>query len=136
LPEVDPATDQPLTEAQAKRLRQTQITMEAHDIFKAPTQAEAQQRLEKFNQKWQPLEPQAVKNFNHGLKRCFEFYQFDPVLHVLIHSTNLLERFFREFRAKSDEIGSFPNEDSCLTIFYLVMVRDHTKHQRLTFAKT
>lgn len=136
LAEVDPATNQPLTEAQAKRLRQTQITREAHDIFKAPTQAEAQQRLEKFNEKWQPLEPQAVKNFNHGLKRCFEFYHFDPALHVLIHSTNLLERFFREFRTKSDEIGSFPNEDSCLTIFYLVMVRDHTKHQRLTFAKT
>lgn len=136
LPEVDPATGQPLAEAQAKRLRQTQITMEAHDIFKAPTLAEAQQRLHKFNEKWQALEPKAVKNFNHGLKRCFEFYHFDPALHLLIHSTNLLERFFREFRAKSDEIGSFPNEDSCLTIFYLVMVRDHAKHQRLTFAKT
>ena len=136
LPEVDPATNHPLTETQAKRLRQTQITMEAHDIFKALTQSEAHQRLEKFIQKWHPLEPQAVKNFNHGLKRCFEFYHFDPTLHVLIHSTNLVERFFREFRAKSDEIGSFPNEDSCLTIFYLVMVRDHTKHQRLIFAKT
>lgn len=112
LPEVDPHTQRPLTEAQAKHLRQTQITMEAHDIFKAPTQAEVQQRLEKFNEKWQALEPQVVKNFNHGLKRCFEFYRFDPALHPLIHSTNLLERFFREFRVKSDEIGSFPNEDS------------------------
>lgn len=136
LPEVDPATGQSLAEAQAKHLRQTQITREAHDIFKAPTWAEAQQRLHKFNEKWQALEPKAVKNFNHGLKRCFEFYHFDPALYPLIHSTNLLERFFREFRAKSDEIGSFPNEDSCLTIFYLVMVRDHTKHHRLTFAKT
>ena len=110
--------------------------MDAHHIFKAPNRAEAEQRLEKFNQKWQALEPQAVKNFNWGLKRCFEFYNFDPALFTLIHSTNLLERFFREFRAKSDEIGSFPNEDSCLTIFHLVMVRDHAKHQRLTFAKT
>lgn len=136
LPEVDPVTNQALSETQAKRLRQTQIAMEAHDIFKAPTRTEAQQRLEKFNEKWQALEPKAVKNFNHGLKRCCEFYHFEPALHPLIHSTNLLERFFREFRAKSDEIGSFPNEDSCLTIFYLVMVRDHAKHQRLTFAKT
>jgi transposase-like protein len=50
LPEVDPMTDQPLSEAQAKRLRQTQITMAAHDIFKAPTLTEAQQRLQKFNE--------------------------------------------------------------------------------------
>ena len=136
LPDLDPQTGRPLTEAEAKTSRKTEISMDAHDIFKAPNRAEAEQRLEKFNQKWQALEPQAVKNFNWGLKRCFEFYAFDPVLFTLIHSTNLLERFFREFRAKSDEIGSFPNEDSCLTIFHLVMVRDHAKHQRLTFAKT
>lgn len=47
-----------------------------------------------------------------------------PVLHGL------------EFRAKADEIGSFPNETSCLAIFHLVMVRDHAKHNRLVFAKT
>jgi transposase-like protein len=91
--------------------------------------------LEKFVDKWQSLEPRAVKNFTWGLKRCFEFYEFDKALHTLIHSTNLLERFFREFRAKSDEIGSFSNEISCLTIFHLVMVRDHAKHSRLIFAK-
>ena len=52
-----------------------------------------------------------------------------------IHSTNLLERFFREFRTKADEIGSFPNQKSCLTIFYIVRLRDHAKHRRLDFAK-
>ena len=80
------------------------------------------------------LEPQAVQLW--GLKRCFEFYEFDQTLQPLIHSTNLLERFFREFRAKADEIGSFPNETSCLTIFHLVMVRDHAKHNRFVFATT
>jgi len=54
----------------------------------------------------------------------------------LIRSTNVLERFFREFRNKADEIGAFPNEDSCLTVFHLVMVREHAKHDRVDFAKT
>jgi len=31
----------------------------------------------------------------------------DQALYVLIRSTNLLERFFREFRTKADEIGAF-----------------------------
>jgi len=132
---VNPATGQSWTESQAKAHRQATICADAHDIFKASTRPDAQQRLQAFSDKWQPLEPAAVKNFTWGLKRCLVFYDFDPALHPLIHSTNLLERFFREFRAKSDEIGSFPNEPSCLTIFYLVMVRDHTKHHRLTFAK-
>lgn len=136
LPETDPDTGQPLTETEAKAQRKAEICIDAHNIFKAPTQIEAQLRLDQFVDKWQTLEPRAVKNFKWGLNRCFEFYEFDKTLHPLIHSTNLLERFFREFRAKSDEIGSFPNETSCLTIFHLVMVRDHAKHNRLVFAKT
>lgn len=136
LPETDPDTGHPLTETQAKAQRKAQICLEAHHIFKAPTRSEAQLRLEQFVDKWQPLEPRAVKNFKWGLNRCFEFYEFDKTLQPLIHSTNLLERFFREFRAKADEIGSFPNETSCLTIFHLVMLRDHAKHNRLVFANT
>jgi transposase-like protein len=135
LPELDPDTLQPLTETEAKAQRKTEICQDAHNIFKAPTAIEAQQRLTHFIDKWHPLEPRAVKNFTWGLKRCFVFYEFDQTLHPLIHSTNLLERFFREFRAKSDEIGSFPNETSCLTIFHVVMLRDHAKHRRFNFAK-
>jgi len=127
---------QPLTAAEAKVQRRAQISAEALDIFQAPTRVLAEQRLDTFVEKWQPLEPRAVKNFLWGIKRCFEFYAFDAALHSLIRSTNLLERFFREFRAKSDEIGSFPNAISCLTIFYLVMARDQAKHDRLNFAKT
>jgi len=47
-----------------------------------------------------------------------------------------LERLFREFRTKSDEIGTFPKEISCLTVFFLVMQRDHAKHNRFPMAKT
>jgi hypothetical protein len=45
-------------------------------------------------------------------------------------------RFFREFRNKADEISAFPNETSCLTLFFLVMLREHAKHDRLHVAKT
>ncbi len=85
---------------------------------------------------WTPLEPKAVQTFQRGVKHCFTFYQLAQALHPLARSTNLLERFFREFRAKADEIGAFPNEISCLTVFHLVMVREHAKHDRLDIAKT
>ena len=136
LPTVDQATGQPLSESQARHHRHAEILHEARDIFQAPTETEARQRLVAFDTKWTPLEPKAVHNFTWGLKRCFTFYQFPEDLHPLIRSTNLLERFFREFRTKADEIGAFPNEDSGLTVFYLVMVREHAKHDRANFAKT
>ena len=125
-----------MSESQARRHRPAEILHEARDIFQAPTEVEARQRLASFETKWTPVEPKAVHNFTWGLKRCFTVYQFPAERHSRIRSTNLLERFFREFRAKADEIGAFPNEDSGLTIFYLVMVREHAKYGRPDFAKT
>jgi transposase-like protein len=136
LPTTDAQTGQFLTEAAARQQRYQTMKTEALDIFEAPTQGEAEQRLAGFVAQWESLEPKAVHNFTWGLKRCFTFYQLDAALHPLVRSTNLLERFFREFRNKADEIGAFPNEDSCLTVFHLVMVREHAKHNRVDFAKT
>jgi transposase-like protein len=50
--------------------------------------------------------------------------------------TNRLERFLREFRTKSDEIGAFPNAVSCLVVFHLIVIRDDAKHDRAHTAKT
>ena len=136
LPDTDFQTGQPLTEEQARQQRRHAMKTQALDIFTAPTKSEAEQRLADFVVKWQPLEPKAVHNFTWGIKRCFTFYQLDIALHPIVRSTNLIERFFREFRTKSDEIGAFPNEDSCLAVFHLVMVREHAKHDRVDFAKT
>jgi len=136
LPTVEASSGQPLTPEAARQQRRHSMKSEALDIFAAPTRSEADEGLAAFVAKWEPLEPRAVHNFTWGIKRCFEFYEHAPALHPLIRSTNLLERFFREFRTKADEIGAFPNDDSCLTVFHLVMVREHAKHNRIDFAKT
>jgi len=136
LPGSDAETGQPLTPEEARQQRRHTMKGEASEIFVAPTQREAQQRLTEFVAKWQAVEPAAVHNFTWGIKRCFTFYRLGPALHPLVRSTNLLERFLREFRTKADEIGAFPNEASCLTVFHLVMVREHAKHDRFNFAKT
>lgn len=136
LPASDAQTGTPLPEATARQQRRQEIQHEARQVFQAETETEARQRLEAFVTKWETVEPKAVHSFTWGIQRCFTFYQFDTSLHPLIRSTNLLERFFREFRNKADEIGAFPNETSGLTVFYLVMAREHAKHNRVDFAKT
>jgi len=136
LPETktsDSGTDQPTSKAQWW----TGMRKEAHAIYEAETYEDAQQRLEAFIAKWEPLEPKAIHAFQWGIKRTFVFYQFDTSLHTRIRTTNLLERLFREFRTKTDEIGAFPNKTSCLTVFFLVVQRDHAKHGRpFMMAKT
>lgn len=135
LPSSDPTTPQPLSEEAARAPRRVARTTHAHEIFKAPTRTEAERRLADFRATWAALAPAAVRNFTWGLTRCFVFYDFDQALQPLIHSTHRLERFFREVRAKADEIGAFPNQLSCLTVFHLIVLRDHAKQHRPIFAK-
>lgn len=129
LPAQD-AAGQSLDPAAAKEQRRHEIFNDAYAIYEAPTVEAARLNLEAFIEKWDSLEPKAVHAFDWGIERTFSFYQFDAHLHIRIRTTNLLERFFREFRAKADEIGAFPNEISCLTVFALIVERDHAKHNR------
>lgn len=133
---IDPTTQETLTVEQARRLRRQQVTTDAHAIFEAATQAEAVERLAAFLSTWGHLEPEVVRLLAKDIELSLTFYQFDASLHPLVRSTNLLERFFREFRTKADEIGSFPNELTCLTVFHLIVVRDHAKHDRGKVAQT
>jgi transposase-like protein len=133
---IDPLSGEELTHEAAKRLRRQQLSSEAHAIFEAPSRAEAQQRLEQFRVAWQGLEREVVRLLLKDIEACLTFYEFEQELHVMVRSTNLLERFFREFRAKSDEIGAFPNELSSLVVFHLIVIRDDAKHDRGRTAKT
>jgi transposase-like protein len=117
-------------------LRRQQLSTDAHAIFEAPTRAEAEARLAQFRTTWGTLEPEVVRLLSKDVELCLTFYQFDHALHALIRSTNLLERFFREFRTKADEIGAFPNDLSCLVVFHLIVIRDDAKHDRGRTAKT
>lgn len=134
LPKHD-ANGQPLNLLTAKRRRCFEFQTDAYAIYEAQTYDEAQRRLQSFIEKWQVRELKAVHTFVWGLKPTLTFYQFDATLHACIRTTNLLERLFREFRAKSDEVGAFPNESSCLTLFFLVVEREHAKHNRNLVAK-
>jgi len=129
LPSVT-ATGSSLKPKEARKQRSFEITSDAYKIYQAPQASDAQSLLKAFEEKWQPLEPDAVPTFLKDIELTFTFYQFDDSLHHHLRTTNHLERLFREFRAKSDEIGAFPNETSCLTLFWLVVERDHAKHDR------
>jgi putative transposase len=133
LPQSNPM-GQPLKVSEAKQQRRFQIISDAYAIYDADLESDAQLRLQDFQEKWLLLEPDAVRTFIKDVQLTFSFYQFDSDLHHHIRTTNHLERLFREFRTKSDEIGAFPNETSCLTVFWLVVERDHAKHNRRSSA--
>ena len=134
LPEQD-ELGQMLTDSNAKKQRCFEIQNDAYEIYKTPSKEEAQARLALFENKWDRVESKAVSTFKRDIELTFNFYHFAAELHPRIRTSNLLERLFEEFRRKSDEVGAFPNENSCLTLFFLVVQRDHAKHDRSMVAK-
>lgn len=125
-----------LTAEKARKERWYQLKKDAYAIYDQPSLVEAKDKLKMFVNKWQPVEPKAIHAFQWSIQRTFVFYDFDKGLYPVIRTTNLLERFFRVFRTKADEIGAFPNETSCLTLFLIVVNFDHAKHNRLSMANT
>ena len=57
-------SSEPLSQAQAKKLRWQQLKYEAYTIYEAHSYAQAQQLLQAFVEKWQPVEPKAVHAFS------------------------------------------------------------------------
>jgi len=112
------------------------IETDAYAIYDAEDSATARQRMAEFRAKWQTLEPKAVHNFQWGFTRTLEFYHFAPALWPRIRTTNLLERRFRTFRTRADEIGAFPNETSCLGLFFMIARYEHAKLDRPFMANT
>lgn len=117
-------------ELTAKRLRVRQFQSDAYAIWDAEDRSQAKQRLEALKSKWEGLEPQATHTLAWGFKTTLNFYDLAVLLHKRVRTTNIVERLFREFRNRADEVGAFPNQSSCLTMFYLVVEREHSRHKR------
>ncbi len=127
-----------LNKEKQKSIYRNEIIGHAKNIFLAEDLAEAEMRLKDWSEKWGKEQEKAVSVFNKGINRCFEFYKFEPELHKLIRASNLIERSFREFRTRSNEMGVFPNELSCLTVLHIAINRFHIKNNEIwiDFAKT
>jgi hypothetical protein len=70
-----------------------------------------------------PPEPEAMRAFGPGIERTFAFLsiRFDAALNIRLRPANWLEGFFREFHAKANEIGAYPNEIIRMTVFLLIV---------------
>jgi len=123
-------SDLPYREAvkQAKKARARVILQDAAAIYASSDIAVIAQRLADFRQKWASLEPKAVRCFSNDFDLTLNYLRVPFPRKKLIRTTNLLERFFREFRTRADEIGCFGSQAQAETLFYLILEREKAKH--------
>jgi len=124
---LDPNLPHKKAVKRAKEERARAILSEAVAIYEGTDVSIIRQRAEAFRQHWAAVEPKAVRCFFRDFDLTLNYLRVSFPHKQLIRTTNLLERFFREFRSRADEIGCFGSLSQAQTIFYLIARREKAK---------
>ena len=99
----------------------TKMARQASNIYRAASRQEAIKKFRAFVNRWNDLEPRAVKCFQDEFYNTLNFYDFPKEIRSAISTTNHLERFLEEIRRRIKIQGYFKNERSLnLWIFGLI----------------
>ncbi len=126
--EMDPNLSHREARKQAKKARAWAILRDAAHIYSGRDTETIRQRVTDFRRKWAPVEPKAVRCFLKHFNLTLNYLRVPFPHKQMICTSNLLERFFREFRSRTDEIGCFASQAQAETLFYLILQREKAKH--------
>ena len=104
-----------------KRVR-VEIGAALRGIFSQETREKAQLEILAFRGRYEKSYPEAVTCLLTDLDACLTYYAFPPRLRKHIRTTNALEGLFHTVRLRTDSMGVFQNEASCLTIVYATIM--------------
>lgn len=92
----------------------------AKRIFYAGSYEEAIEHLGVWKNAWEKVAPTAVACLEKDLEAVLTFYEQPKALWKLLRTTNTIERTFKEFRRRTRQMDSLPNEDCCLRCIYAI----------------
>ncbi len=107
------------------RRERSQVAAELAGIWDQPTKEEAVTQLMAFKAKYGKRYPQAVRSLAEEEGKTLTFYDFPAKMHRHIQSTNAIESLFNNVRQRTDPIGAFTTETSCLTIVWATIQDIH-----------
>lgn len=94
------------------------VQAELVGIWQQPTQQEALIELAAFKAKYAQRYPEAVRSLVEDEEHLLTFYAFPQPMHRSIQTTNAIESLFSTVRQRTDQIGVFTTETSCLAIVW------------------
>ncbi len=94
--------------ARLPRTIQAACLTEAKTLYQATTRREAVARFRRWERHWQPLAPKAVACVREDLDELLAFLDCPASQRVMLRTTNVIERCFREIRRRTRPIGCSP----------------------------
>jgi len=102
-----------------------EVSSELSGIFKQERKEDALLNLAAFKARYQKRYPEAIRSLCEDEEHLLTYYDFPPVMHRYIRTTNAIESFFSNVRQRTDQIDTFTTETSCLTIVWATMQDIH-----------
>jgi putative transposase len=98
-----------------------EVARDLKRIYTAATDAEAEQKLTEFSQKWDAKYPMIAKSWRSNWIRVIPFFAHPLEIRKVIYTTNAIESLNMSLRKVTKARGSFPNDEAVFKLLYLAL---------------
>jgi len=97
---------------------QKQFAGELKKVYQAFTKEEAEQELNKLEEKWGKKYPIIFESWRNKWDNLSHYFKYAEPIRKVIYTTNIIESVHRQFRTLTKTKGAFPNDNSLLKLLY------------------
>ncbi len=90
-------------------------------IYRAATEAQAEQELAQFAQKWDGQYPTISLSWQRHWDRIVPFLAYPPEIRKVLYTTNAIESVNRQLRKVLKTRGALPSDEALLKLLYLAL---------------
>lgn len=98
---------------------QKQFASELKSVYQAFTKEEAENELDKLEEKWGKKYPIVFQSWRNKWDNLSLYFQYPEDIRRVIYTTNIIESVHRQFRTLTKTKGAFPNDDSLLKLLFM-----------------
>jgi putative transposase len=113
------------------RRQYDQVTKDLKPIYTAADVDQAQEALERFDQKWGRQLPPVVRAWRENWEYVIPFMAFPPDVRRVVYTTNPIEALNRHLRKAIKTKGHFPNQEAAKKLIYLSIINATPKWTRV-----
>jgi transposase-like protein len=100
-------------------INQKQFAQELKAVYQAFTKEEAENELDKLEEKWGKKYPIVFTSWRNKWDNLSLYFQYPEDIRRVIYTTNIIESVHRQFRTLTKTKGAFPNDDSLLKLLFM-----------------
>jgi len=97
---------------------QKQFASELKTVYQANTKEEAEDALERLEEKWGKKYPIVFESWRGKWDNLSHYFKYSKEIRRIIYTTNIIESVHRQFRVLTKTKGAFPTDNSLLKLLF------------------